>query len=127
MLFPRSSRRWLANFFFTAHLRLLLVGLALWLGSARPAGAAGGGLPGEPQAQSTTPIPLSDIGAKATADYKGDAIGIQATAEGARLHMAFQKLAHAAPLSGMKSVGPTGDHRFLAYRCARLRARLTAR
>jgi hypothetical protein len=41
----------------------------------------------------TAPIPFSEIGAKATADYQGDAIGITSTSEGARLHTGFQKLA----------------------------------
>jgi alpha-tubulin suppressor-like RCC1 family protein len=50
--------------------------------------------PGSLHAQ-TAPatIPLSDIGAKATQDYKGDALGITATKDGARLHTGFQKLA----------------------------------
>lgn len=38
------------------------------------------------------PIPLSELGEKATADDHGDAIGIECTGEGARLHMTFQKL-----------------------------------
>jgi hypothetical protein len=37
-------------------------------------------------------IPFSDIGAKATVDYKGDALGITATSGGACLHCGFQKL-----------------------------------
>lgn len=40
----------------------------------------------------TAPIPFSEIGAKATADYQGDAIDITRTREGARLHTGFQKL-----------------------------------
>ena len=43
-------------------------------------------------------IPFSDIGAKATADYQGDALGITATTDGARLRCGFQKLeGHATP------------------------------
>jgi hypothetical protein len=44
------------------------------------------------------PIPFSEIGAKATADYHGDALGITATPDGARLRCGFQKLeGHATP------------------------------
>src|SRR5450759_766056 len=43
-------------------------------------------------------IPFSDIGARATADYQGDALGVTATADGARLRCGFQKLeGHATP------------------------------
>jgi hypothetical protein len=43
-------------------------------------------------------IPLSDIGARATANYQGDALGVTATSDGARLRCGFQKLeAHATP------------------------------
>jgi hypothetical protein len=43
-------------------------------------------------------IPFSDIGARVTADYQGDALGVTATAEGARLRCGFQKLeGHATP------------------------------
>ena len=40
----------------------------------------------------STPIPFSEIGAKATADYKGDALGITASVNGARLRTGFPKL-----------------------------------
>jgi hypothetical protein len=47
---------------------------------------------------SPAPIPLSDIGGKATAGYQGDALGVIATADSARLRCAFQKLeGHATP------------------------------
>jgi hypothetical protein len=43
-------------------------------------------------------IPFSDLGARATATYQGDALGITATANGARLRCGFQKLeGHATP------------------------------
>jgi len=43
-------------------------------------------------------IPFSDIGARATANYQGDALGIKATSDGARLRCGFQKLdGHATP------------------------------
>ena len=43
-------------------------------------------------------IPFPDIGARATANYQGDALGVTATADGARLRCGFQKLeGHATP------------------------------
>ena len=43
-------------------------------------------------------IPFPDIGARATANYQGDALGITATSDGARLRCGFQKLeGHATP------------------------------
>src|ERR1039458_9471739 len=43
-------------------------------------------------------IPFSDIGARATANYQGDALGVTATTDGARLRCGFQKLeGHATP------------------------------
>ena len=43
-------------------------------------------------------VPFADIGARATADYQGDALGITATPDGARLRCGFQKLeGHATP------------------------------
>ena len=54
-----------------------------------------------PPARAETPpaaIPFSDIGARATAGYQGDALGVTATADGARLRCGFQKLeGHATP------------------------------
>ena len=52
-------------------------------------------------ARASTPpgaIPFCDIGARATAGYRGDALGVTATADGARLRCGFQKLeGHATP------------------------------
>ena len=43
-------------------------------------------------------IPFSDIGERATAGYQGEALGVTATADGARLRCGFQKLeGHATP------------------------------
>jgi hypothetical protein len=43
-------------------------------------------------------IPFSDIGARATANYHGDTLGVTATSDGAHLRCGFQKLAgHATP------------------------------
>jgi hypothetical protein len=46
-------------------------------------------------------IPFADIGARATANYQGDALGIMATADGARLRCGFQKLEGHATLEGL--------------------------
>ncbi len=46
-------------------------------------------------------IPFSDIGAKATADYRGDALGITVTSDGARLRCGFQKLEGHATAEGL--------------------------
>jgi hypothetical protein len=48
-----------------------------------------------------SPIPFSGIGAKATADYQGDALAVTATTEGARLRCAFQKLEGRATAEGL--------------------------
>ena len=46
-------------------------------------------------------IPFSDIGARSTANYQGDALGITATTDGARLRCGFQKLAGQATTEGL--------------------------
>src|ERR1017187_5044964 len=46
-------------------------------------------------------IPFSDIGARATANYQGDALGVTATADGARLRCGFQKLEGQATPEGL--------------------------
>ncbi|MFZ4766238.1 MAG: hypothetical protein ACOYMN_14910, partial [Roseimicrobium sp.] len=50
----------------------------------------------------STAIPFAELGAKATADYKGDAIGITATDEGATLRTGFQKLAGTVTREGLR-------------------------
>ena len=59
-------------------------------------------------------IPFSEIGAKATADYQGDALGITATPDGARLRCGFQKLEGRATPKGLwlESTVPGGGGRF---------------
>src|SRR5215471_18886111 len=52
-------------------------------------------------AAEATPIPLTELGARATADYQGDALGITAAADGAQLRTAFQKLSAAATPEGL--------------------------
>jgi hypothetical protein len=58
----------------------------------------------------SAPIPFSAIGAKATADYQGDALEIMATLEGARLRCGFQKLEGRATPQGLwlESTAPGG-------------------
>ena len=60
------------------------------------------------------PIPISEIGAKATADYQGDALGITAEPDGARLHCGFQKLVGHATSQGfwLESTGSSGGGSF---------------
>ncbi len=48
-----------------------------------------------------TSIPWSQLGAKAGADYQGDGLAVIATAEGARLRCAFQKLEGEATREGL--------------------------
>jgi hypothetical protein len=48
-----------------------------------------------------SPIPFSEIGAKVTADYQGDALAIVATPDGARLRCGFQKLEGRATTQGL--------------------------
>jgi CSLREA domain-containing protein len=46
-------------------------------------------------------IPFSEIGARATAEYHGDGIGIHATSDGAELRTAFQKLSGTVNSEGL--------------------------
>ena len=83
--------------------RLLLTAAALLLGaltSSLP--AAPPQQPGLPAEAPAAPIPFSELGAKATADYQGDAIGIETTPEGARLRTGFQKLAGTVTAEGLR-------------------------
>jgi hypothetical protein len=61
-----------------------------------------------------SPIPFSEIGAKATADYQGDALVVAGTPEGALLRCGFQKLEGRATPQGLwlQSTVPGGG-RFL--------------
>ena len=49
----------------------------------------------------TTAIPWSQLGAKAGADYQGDALAVIPTAGGARLRCAFQRLEGEATREGL--------------------------
>ena len=46
--------------------------------------------------------PFQEIGAKATADYHGNAIGIHSTPKGAQLLTAFQKLSGTVTREGLR-------------------------
>ena len=46
-------------------------------------------------------IPFSGIGARATANYQGDALGVTTTSEGTRLRCGFQKLEGQATAEGL--------------------------
>ena len=52
-------------------------------------------------ATAKTAIPWSQLGAKAGADYQGDALAVIPTAEGARLRCVFQRLAGEATREGL--------------------------
>ncbi len=52
----------------------------------------------------SAPIPLSEIGARATADYQGEALAVAETAEGARLRCRFQKLEGRATAEGLTAL-----------------------
>ena len=52
-------------------------------------------------APGTTAIPWSQLGAKAGADYQGDALAVIPTAGGARLRCAFQRLEGEATREGL--------------------------
>ena len=53
------------------------------------------------QGTAAAPIPFSELGAKATAEYHGDALGITATTEGAELRTRFQQLSGLATREGL--------------------------
>ncbi len=48
-----------------------------------------------------TPVPFSEIGQRATADYHGDALAVTTTPEGALLRCGFQKLEGRATAEGL--------------------------
>jgi hypothetical protein len=52
-------------------------------------------------AQTNTPIPWDQIGAKAGADYKSDGLAVTAAGDGARLNCVFQHLQGDATAEGL--------------------------
>jgi hypothetical protein len=78
-----------------------------WSGLALTAVALG--LTGSAGAENSG-IPFSEIGAKVTADYQGDALGVTVTAESVWLRCGFQKLEGRATAEGLwlESTAPRG-------------------
>jgi hypothetical protein len=72
-------------------------------------------------------IPMSEIGARATANYQGDALGVTATADSARLRCGFQKLEGHATTEGLwlESTKPGGAGRLRVTATALGRAGLS--
>src|SRR5882724_4403464 len=95
-LTPRSHRGFAAAFLC---LGLITLGLAT-LNSEHGAKTAKSNIATE-SSNSKGSIPFSELGAKATADYKGDGIGINATADGAQLRTDFQKLSAVVSSTGL--------------------------
>jgi hypothetical protein len=94
---------------FTRTVRTFTLLSALALALTRSAGAE----------KELAAIPFSQIGAKATADYHGDALAITATAEGVRLKCGFQKLEGRATVEGLwLESSATGGGRFRVAACA---------
>src|SRR5439155_8167594 len=75
--------------------------VALGMGSAFSLAAATEDSTDTPPAKTSAAIPLSQIGSKAGADYKGDGLTISPTAEGARLRCVFQRLEGEATREGL--------------------------
>jgi hypothetical protein len=84
-------------------------------------------VPARAETQPAAAIPFSDIGAKATADYQGDALGVTATADGARLRCEFQKLEGHATTEGLwlESTKPGGAGKLRVTASAICRAGLS--
>jgi len=67
----------------------------VWLATMIPAVRAA-----QSASQSSEPIPVSELGAKAGAQYQGDGLSVAATPEGARLRCVFQITRVAPSTSG---------------------------
>lgn len=65
-------------------------------------------------------IPFAEIGTKASADYRGEAIGIRATVDGAKMHTGFQKLEAEATPEGLWLSSAEEDGGRLRLRAERL-------
>src|ERR1019366_9066376 len=86
-------------------------------------------VPARAETQPPAAIPVSDIGARATANYQGDALGVTATADGARLRCGFQKLEGQATPEGLwlESTKPGGVGRLRLTATALCRESSSAR
>src|SRR3954469_3009867 len=72
---------------------ILHVLIMAWLVLSVSSGAAAPANPaGSDPSQNTQPIAWNELGSKATAQYSGDGLAVNATADGARLRCVFQKL-----------------------------------
>src|SRR5687767_5873084 len=62
---------------------------------------------------SSQPIPWNQLGSQATAQYSGDGLAVNATADGARLRCVFQKLEAELTAAGLwlRSTAPGGADR----------------
>ena len=65
---------------------LALVASLVWLAPLTP------GVSAESAGPSSESIPVSELGAKAGAQYHGDGVSVMRTSDGARLSCVFQKL-----------------------------------
>lgn len=90
----------MSSFRFSAPPGALTAALVLLLAPAFAQFSRLAAAPADPPAAGT-PIPFEAIGAHATASYRGEALGVRATAEGARLHSNFQKLAGVVDARGL--------------------------
>ena len=79
----------------------LVAGLA-WLSAVTPAACA------QSPGQSSEPIPVAELGAKAGAQYQGDGLSVAPTPEGARLRCVFQKLEGQVTPEGLWLVSTVG-------------------
>src|SRR6266478_3601442 len=79
----------------------MLWALALGTSSAFCLAAAAANLADAAPAKASQPIPWSQIGSKAGADYQGDGLAVSPTAGGARLRCVFQRLEGEATREGL--------------------------
>src|ERR1043166_2330790 len=78
---------------FTSHSGLVAV--SVWLAALTPT------VPAQSSNQPPEPIPISELGAKAGAQYRGDGLSVSPTPGGARLRCVFQKLDGQATTEGL--------------------------
>src|SRR6476646_2050771 len=84
------KRKYIAN---TEFIVPIVHGLTVWLVLSLSSGAAAPINPaGSDSAQNTQPIAWNELGTKATSQYSGDGLAVNATPRGARLRCVFQRL-----------------------------------
>ena len=92
-----------------------LVAGSVWLATMTPAGFA------QSTGQSLEPIPVSELGAKAGAQYQGDGLSVTPTPEGTRLRCMFLKLEGQVTPEGLwlvSTVEPQTGEKFRVAACA---------